>query len=59
MWVYERSGKVLFESTNLETGWDGTLNGRGVPMGVYAWIVEVQWSDKQWFTTAGTVTLIR
>jgi gliding motility-associated-like protein len=59
MWVYERSGKVLFESDDLEKGWDGTLNGHVVPMGVYAWIVEVQWTDKQWFTTAGTVTLIR
>jgi len=59
MWVYERSGKVLFESDALDKGWDGKLNGRIVPMGVYGWIVEVQWTDKQWFTTAGTVTLIR
>ncbi|MCF8258827.1 MAG: PKD domain-containing protein [Flavobacteriales bacterium] len=35
MWIYDRWGKLLFESGNDQTGWDGTYNGQGVQKGVY------------------------
>jgi gliding motility-associated-like protein len=35
MWIFDRWGKLLFESGSDQLGWDGTYAGRGVPSGVY------------------------
>lgn len=35
--VFNRLGKVLFESTNPDAGWDGAFNGVAQPMGIYLW----------------------
>ena len=35
--VFDRWGNLLFQSSNLENGWDGTHKGKPVPNGVYIW----------------------
>ncbi|MEM9821525.1 MAG: gliding motility-associated C-terminal domain-containing protein [Bacteroidota bacterium] len=37
--IYDRWGNLVFQTDNIETGWDGRLNGRLAPIGVYAWIL--------------------
>jgi gliding motility-associated-like protein len=59
MWIYNRNNTLIFESNDINNGWDGLYDGNLVQQGVYGWIVEVQWTNKQWFTTAGSVSLIR
>lgn len=36
--VYNVWGELVFESTQLEEGWDGTFNGHESPVGQYLWI---------------------
>lgn len=36
MYLFDRWGGVIFHSTDVHTGWDGTINGRQAPNEVYA-----------------------
>ena len=38
--VYNRWGELLFESRDVEIGWDGTYGGKIVKEGTYLWIIE-------------------
>lgn len=41
MLIYDRSGKMLFQTTDPYMGWDGTLNGRSLArQGVYVYHIE-------------------
>ena len=37
MTIYNRWGKVVFKTNDINAGWDGKYNGEKVPTGVYAW----------------------
>lgn len=61
--VYDRWGKLVFESKRLNEGWDGTVIGSNLPAaaGVYVWQVyanDVNDTKKSYEYT-GKVTLIR
>lgn len=43
--VYNRWGELVFESFDLETGWDGTVNGKPAPQDVYAIMIEIEQPD--------------
>lgn len=62
--VFNRWGQIVFETQQIEEGWDGTTpNGGTAPEGVYIWMVDymgqrtrgTDYRDQD----AGTVTLIR
>ena len=57
--IYDRWGKLLFESRNLEDGWDGTHQGRPVQEGVYTYVVRGTDFNGVGKTFGGTVTLMR
>ncbi|MBD0257876.1 MAG: gliding motility-associated C-terminal domain-containing protein [Cytophagales bacterium] len=60
--VCNRWGAVLFETTSLAEGWDGTHHGAACPAGVYFWYTEFTCiEDNQLFDNKmkGYVTLIR
>ncbi|MEX1187995.1 MAG: gliding motility-associated C-terminal domain-containing protein [Bacteroidia bacterium] len=59
LYIYDRRGVEIFHGQGLEDAWDGMYEGSLVQSGIFAWIVEVQWVDKQWFTKSGTVTVLR
>jgi len=58
--IYNRFGQRLFESPNIEDGWDGTVNGKLVDAGVYTWVVEYQTLEEPGKTLVqkGFVTVI-
>lgn len=37
MSIFDRWGKEIFITNNLEKGWDGTINGKEAPEEVYSW----------------------
>ncbi|HSG67789.1 MAG TPA: gliding motility-associated C-terminal domain-containing protein [Bacteroidales bacterium] len=39
MFIYDRWGSKVFETSNLSTGWDGKLNGTPAPKGTYVWVI--------------------
>lgn len=40
--IFERSGQRLFLTQNPDTGWDGTRNGKPLPVGTYYWIIQIK-----------------
>jgi gliding motility-associated-like protein len=44
--VFERSGKRVFYTENPSFRWDGTFNGRELPVGTYFWVIEAKETDE-------------
>lgn len=42
MYIFDRWGKKIFETDNIEIGWDGTYEGTPVQNGLYVWKVETK-----------------
>ncbi len=58
MKVYDRWGQKIWESFDKKKQWDGTIDGKQVPDGVYAWLLNFDgWNEKQYQKT-GTVMII-
>ncbi len=57
--VYNRWGTKVFETTDINEGWDGSYNGEMQPMGVYIYAIEAVTPSGSTFTKQGNVTLIR
>ena len=56
--IYNRWGQLVFNSVNLEQGWDGKLNGTDMPTETYVWYLSYKRKEKP-FKQKGTATLIR
>ena len=39
--IFNRWNQQIFQSSDMETGWDGTFNGTLVPQGVYTYQIEL------------------
>lgn len=63
MMVFDRWGKMLFETYDLHEGWDGDVNGEPCPAGNYVWRIEYQGqgtdSPGKKASEVGTVMLVR
>lgn len=57
--IYSRQGQKVFETTDINQGWDGRLNGAVLPMDVYAYTLDVSFTDNTRTTKKGDITLIR
>lgn len=58
-YVYDQWGEMLFKSTDINVGWDGTYKGTMQPVGVYVYFVQAVMVDGTQLTKKGTITLIR
>lgn len=57
--VYDRWGNLMFQSSNANFVWDGTYKGLDCSSGVYAYLIDVLYSDGRKETRSGNITLIR
>jgi PKD repeat protein len=57
--IYTRAGMVLFESRDLNIGWDGYYKGQLCEPGVYVWRARGQFTSGEQFVRAGDVTLLK
>ncbi len=58
--IYDRWGSPIFETNELEKGWDGRVNGHLMaPNGVYTYVVKFTDTDKVPHEKSGTVNLTR
>lgn len=39
VFIYNRWGELIYQSTNLDFAWDGTYKGREAPAGTYAYVI--------------------
>jgi gliding motility-associated-like protein len=54
--VYDRGGSRLFYTENPDIRWDGTYEGKELPIGSYYWVIEI---GETGVTRRGMVNLIR
>jgi len=57
--IFDRWGVKVFETTDINEGWDGTYNGTPQPFGVYVYQVSAVTSVGTEFVKSGNVTLLR
>ncbi|TRX56008.1 gliding motility-associated C-terminal domain-containing protein [Fulvivirga sp. M361] len=57
--IFNRWGELVFTSDNPETGWDGTFEGKDLPLGTYVFKVEIIDQAGREIAKTGTVLLIR
>ncbi len=59
MVVMNQWGEVIFESRDIDIGWDGTYKGNESPVGTYIYQVEAIDEKGHNFEEKGTITLLR
>ncbi|MDD4214386.1 MAG: gliding motility-associated C-terminal domain-containing protein [Bacteroidales bacterium] len=60
MLIFDRWGKKVFESDDIEKGWDGKVNGKLLrESGVYTWVVTYKDITKRKHKQSGSVLLLR
>ena len=58
--IWDRWGNKVYESTDIDAGWDGTYKGKPQPFGVYVYEIEaVAVNTGRIVTKRGNVTLLR
>lgn len=59
MLIFDRTGRLVFHTTNYEQGWDGKDNGKLAPFGAYVYVIRTESMDGEKKEYSGTVTVIR
>lgn len=57
--IYNRWGKLMYQSNNAEPGWDGMFKGNRQEMNTYTWLLEAIGADGKKYIKSGTTVLIR
>lgn len=57
--ILNRRGVIVFQTTNIDEGWDGTRNGRPCPPDMYVWKAMSVLRDKQTIHQKGNIYLFR
>lgn len=57
--IFDRWGRIIFESRDITQGWDGTVKGKDAPEGVYTYKVTAKGLKGEPVSQNGTVTLVR
>ncbi len=57
--IFDRYGRLMFETSDQSEGWDGTFNGKKLPPATFAWTVEYSLIGGITDVKAGTITLIK
>jgi gliding motility-associated-like protein len=57
--IFNRWGQLVFESSDINKGWDGRFNGSIQPMGTYVYQLDAQDPSGKHLTKVGNVTLLR
>ena len=56
--IFDRRGSLVFETTNIDEGWDGNKNGKKMPSEVYVYLIRLNLPTGEEILK-GDVTLIR
>lgn len=61
IWIFDRWGNLIFNTTDINTGWDGRANeGQDIAQqDVYVWKVKLKDIFNKWHDYIGTVTLVK
>lgn len=56
--IFNQFGSVVFESNDVNYGWNGYYNNKPAPVGVYIWECSGKFSDGQVFTKMESITVV-
>ena len=56
--IFNRSGVLIFQSNDINIGWNGYYKGQLVMQGVYVWYVEGKYTNGKPFRKVGDITLL-
>lgn len=59
LYIFNRGGRQIFSSTDINLGWDATYDGHPLPQGTYVWVARFRDSEGMLRQEKGTVTVIR
>lgn len=61
IWIYDRTGHLMWYTSDVTAQWDGTSQGQELPQAAYTYLVRYRFSSspKVWRVRRGTVTLLR
>jgi gliding motility-associated-like protein len=59
MIIYNRWGKKIFETNNVEEGWPGTIKGKQCAEGTYFWLLILKDKTGKEYKQSGSLTVIR
>lgn len=57
--IYNRGGRLVYSTSDINAAWDATAGGSMVPQGAYVWVATFRDSDGVSRREAGTVTVVR
>lgn len=57
--IFNRWGELMYTTTELEQGWDGTFKGNPMPEGTYAFVAQITDQAGRSFKKSGSVLLLR
>jgi gliding motility-associated-like protein len=59
MMIFNRWGEMVFESFDINIGWDGYYRGEIAQQDVYVWKIDIIYTDNKRLSEVGDLTLIR
>ena len=59
LYVFDRWGGQVFQSNDIDTGWDGKRNGEPLPQGIYIYFIRLTTSTGETVDIQGDVMLLR
>lgn len=59
LFIYNRGGRLVFQTTDINNSWDCTHNGEAVQQGTYVYVIQYSDCNGKPFVKKGTVTVIR
>lgn len=57
--IYNRGGRQVFSTSDINAAWDATVGGMMVPQGAYVWVATFRDSEGVQRRETGTVTVVR
>lgn len=57
--IFNRFGQVVFETTDINQGWDGTFKGKPQPLETYTYVVQVLTHEDKVLSKTGSIRLLR
>lgn len=59
MFIFDRWGLLIFETTDMNVHWDGTFKGAPVPIDTYVWKIDYSDFQKNFYNLIGHVNVVR
>ncbi len=59
MFIYDRWGEKLYETTDITLGWDGTYKEEIMPLGVYVYMIRFKLEGEDERLITGNITLLK